>query len=496
MLPFNSDELRSRLTADFGSLANGATDALVITHVLDTITHETARILRDLVMQWSAENNILRRLPDELLARCFTCLPLKYRMDASHVSRHWRAVALGFPAVWADIDVDGFQRQHRNEVVRMALARTGNHPVSIENSIIPPPDPHGIFSQCLRDHLHHIQHISWNIPVRSLPVRLPAPILETLRLAGHLNIPVDFLGGVPQRLRTIGLYSVSFPDSCPALSTVTDLSLNGASTLEHARTYSQLFGLFPALQSLSLWDLRPEFSHFLPAGAAPASLRKLKMTTDEDEVYSLIPHYAAWRTDALLVVELDHETTELDQLDEFISGAAALNITLYPMSKTSITAYGPGADRVRSVSFLPDRANAAATLARLFRGIPADNLRAVRSLQLPLSALAALLPAFPSLQHLGVRFEAHLHWWDALAQLLCAKDLCPIELIVERMDFDSADNRAPLTSDDAEALLAQLAALGRNGLTGVSVKGFSRETVADIDVSAVAAFDVSFNTSL
>ncbi|EJD46659.1 hypothetical protein AURDEDRAFT_164482 [Auricularia subglabra TFB-10046 SS5] len=49
--------------------------------------------------------NVVDCLPPEILAACFLHLPFFCRINASHVSRAWRAAALASPQAWADIAI-------------------------------------------------------------------------------------------------------------------------------------------------------------------------------------------------------------------------------------------------------------------------------------------------------------------------------------------------------------------------------------------------------
>ncbi|EJD39771.1 hypothetical protein AURDEDRAFT_128106 [Auricularia subglabra TFB-10046 SS5] len=693
-------------------------------------------ILSELTEAWSASNDLIWSIPDEILALSFTFLPFSDRISASHVSQRWRRIALAHPAIWAHLHFIGVTPPKKLKLIRMALSRSGCHPVDLD--LIIHTDRSGILEECLRHHMHHIRTVDGDLPRGSFPLSLCAPSLETLTgLDYHVDLPNDFLGGKCGRLCTLRSRSISLPTTCPALSTVQSLILDGPVNPESAQTFRRLFCLFPNLRSLCLDDLQHDFVNFLPQGPAPASLASLTLESFNPN-YDVTPHYNAWRTDNLRDVSLRHDPHVAAHLDQLFSGAIRLTVAIdsfldsidvvadcpggrthsisfsdaeevaltarlvlsvasalqhvralevplpalkafmgvcvalpalthltipvvaeeqlpasddaahvipwhllrtldalaqcrpsmdtitlavecyglrcpltakdargllaqlsaldglelpdievqgFPQElicdvdipdfddfatervshsyvresgarsttiggresravpdrseikphgrgmglnpqlscltvdggtqesltstlvikgydpSTSITAYGPGADRVRSVTFYPDDDDAdppAAALARRFLDAPPDNLRAVHALQLPFPDLAALLAVFPGLRRLGVLFEVQQHPWSALAKLLRAKELCPaiqaIELHVEHRNYGPARNRVPLTSDDLRRLLAQLAAPGRDGLTGVSVKGFSREIVVQADISAVAAFAVSFHT--
>ncbi|EJD39786.1 hypothetical protein AURDEDRAFT_128116 [Auricularia subglabra TFB-10046 SS5] len=494
MLPLNHDVLRAALTSEFQTLGNDVKDAAKITEILAALTNETSSILRDLVLQWSVKNNVLKTVPDELLAHCFTFLPFNGRMVVSHVSRHWRAIALSNPAVWADLDVRDSPKRTRHELFRMALARTGDHPVDLRGSARTERDRDSIVRQGLQEHLHHIRHIYWTLPADSLPLTSSAPLLETLYgIHYQLAVPSDFLGGSPQRLRTLHVSHVLLPDHCPALSTVTTLRLAGPTRLEEARTLGGLFGLFPALQSLRIDGLHEWYADYLPARPPPASLRTLELSTLDRE-YDLIPRYAKWRTDGLRIVKLEQGTSDPSSLADIISGSLALDIEVdYTLGRARIATHGPGADRTRSVTFIDDDDNTVPDISRLFLDSRAD-LRDVGRLQLPNSILASFVPVFPSLSGLhdlavvfGFSSEqfsrgyrelpaTHTPALDALDALIRVKELCPG---LQKIDLQVVEEEgSPLTLRKAQELADRLAILGQTGLSGIYIEGFTEDVVS------------------
>ncbi|EJD39780.1 hypothetical protein AURDEDRAFT_128112 [Auricularia subglabra TFB-10046 SS5] len=480
--------------------------AAQITRILAALTQDTASVLRDLVLQWSADNNTLRSLPDELLAQCFTFLPFNGRIVASHVSRHWRAIALSTPAVWADLDVRDSPKGTRHKLFRMALSRTGNHPVDLTGSVRTERDLEGTVRQCLEEHLHHVRHIYWNLPVDSLPLTSRAPLLETIhRIRYQLAIPTDFLGGSPQRLHTIYISRVLLPETCPALSTVTKLRLHGPTTLEEARTFGGLFGLFPSLQSLCMGSLLKRYSDFLPITSPPASLRMLELST-LDKQYDLIPRYVNWRTDALLVVKLEQRTADPSNIAHLIASSPVLDIEAYHAVGTArIVAHGPGTNRTRSVTFIDEDDNTVPDVAKLLLASRAD-LRDVRRLQLPISILASFVPVFPSLsglQHLdiGFQFSSQQFSWgrreipatqtpplDALNDLIRVKELCPG---LEQIDLQVVWEDVPSSLRGARELVDRLTILGQTGQSGVYIKGIPEDVIRNVDVSYIAPSDIS-----
>lgn len=436
-------------------------------------------------------------LPSELLSLCLAWLPLRDRISVSHVSQYWRSVSLAHPTIWANIDFSGHY-----ECLRLALSRTGNCPVTITGPYR--LDPEHIVSQCLREHLHHIRHIVLDLPEDALPLNLPAPVLVDLASTSyHIDIPVDFLGGRPAQLQILDLTSVSFPLACPAISTVTRLTLDGPALQTHAETYSRLFDLCPRLISLSLHDLDAVFHNSLPRGPAPLSLRTLFLSTEHSR-YDLISHFLDWRTDSLRDVHLGQDSIPFENLQRFVVGSTSLQVAVNFERKVTQLAARDAAGRIHAIGFYHVADYAADVAALLLR--TKDALSSLVNLEVPLAALHAFIPvcsALPELVRLALRIpikprdgrdggSTHQIPWEQVTGIfrvkaLCAESLCEIILHVV-----CPDARCPPTAHEGTQLANRVLALGKYGGLPrfLVVKGSTGDIVYETVVGCV--FEVSF----
>ncbi|EJD53287.1 hypothetical protein AURDEDRAFT_157858 [Auricularia subglabra TFB-10046 SS5] len=497
-MPFECSGLRSQLTTEFESRSAGVEDAAQIRHLADELAKASQRILSELVHRWMQGNDQLRRLPDEIVAYCFTFLPLRNRIAASHVSRYWRSVALAHPAVWADID---FYDNLRDEpaLLLMALARTGQHPVDLR---CPQPDNAGTVAYCLATHMGHIRTLKSFCLSRYIPLTRPAPLLVTLRdSCDHINIPANFLGGQAGRLRTLSVRSVSLPQECPALSTVTHLSLSMPSRVQDAASFSRLFLLCPALQELSLTKLAPVHLHHMPAAPAPKSLSRLYLETMEAR-YDIMPHYLAWRSEHLTYLEIEQVDAVRD-LQPIILGAVEIVVTIERDSGnwTSIIAIGAMGWR-RAVSFRHTSVPAITVAEMLLR--VTGGLSQVQSLMIPVTALGAFLPVLsssPVLLELTFTIDLgdltpdvpHGRFaWNELKLFLQLLERCPrLKLVV--LSVGCWTGSCAPTAEDALDILAKLSGMRDSKLPPIQVKGFAEEALRDIVIPNFDGFHVEFS---
>lgn len=291
----------------------------------------------------------------------------------------------------------------------MALARTGHLPLHLRSQDFYILDAPAI-SSCLATCFHRLRFVSWST-VRVLPLSRPAPAFQTFigRSMENITLRSDFLGGVAGVLHTLDLSAVSFPSVCPALSTVTHLTLDTAYDAEQAATFGRLFVLFPALKFLSLSGLHFPFAHLLPRGQAPPSLVELRLVSRDPE-YDLAPHYFDWRTTNLRDAFLTQARIPA-QLNRLCAGA--VNLALHRDCELQWSAYSD--DRMRIIA--TDAAGRRCSIE--FEDLVSNNLhlrndiiealrglRAVRALEVPLpmaGALGPLVAVLPSLARLTLR---------------------------------------------------------------------------------------------
>ncbi|KZV81252.1 hypothetical protein EXIGLDRAFT_755688 [Exidia glandulosa HHB12029] len=248
---------------------------------------DAQRVLCDRMCEWNV-SSVAHRLAPELLAICIQVLPLCDRIRASHVSRHWRTVALAFPSIWRDIEL-GTAHKHALALFRLVLPRSGVAPVDFRYSGSQQAMPRGTLKQLdhlLCDHIHHIRTIEWPGSITSTWFSRPAPLLEAITCDSPdlAQVPEDFLGGVVGRLRSLNLYYLNLPSEiCPALTTATHvecgLPWSFRTKNDSDAGHAHLFDQFPKVEVLALRNLR--WAHTLPAGPAPSSLRSVSIDANE-----------------------------------------------------------------------------------------------------------------------------------------------------------------------------------------------------------------------
>ncbi|EJD44223.1 hypothetical protein AURDEDRAFT_166615 [Auricularia subglabra TFB-10046 SS5] len=121
-------------------------------------------MLRELTQAWSASNDRLWDMPDEVLGLCFAFLPFSSRIAVSHVSRRWRTIALAHPAIWADMYFSLLSNQ--DQLLHLALPRTGCHPVDLICLI--DEDPGEMVEKGLLQHAHHLRTVAGCVPDEEL----------------------------------------------------------------------------------------------------------------------------------------------------------------------------------------------------------------------------------------------------------------------------------------------------------------------------------------
>ncbi|EJD39673.1 hypothetical protein AURDEDRAFT_187279 [Auricularia subglabra TFB-10046 SS5] len=79
------------------------------------------------------------RAPPEVLSDAFAYLPFSDLLNACHVCRYWRSVAVGCPSLWTDIRIrvisDGSSIDSANHALRLSLDRTAGSPLHISLAI-------------------------------------------------------------------------------------------------------------------------------------------------------------------------------------------------------------------------------------------------------------------------------------------------------------------------------------------------------------------------
>ncbi|EJD39767.1 hypothetical protein AURDEDRAFT_128103 [Auricularia subglabra TFB-10046 SS5] len=486
--------LRASFARCFEMLARDAIDATQMQLVLEELTRVSRSILSGLVDDWHLANDPLRRLPNELIAQCFASLPLRDRIRASHVCRGWRSIALAHPVVWADLD---FRERFfdKESLLEMALERAAQHPVVIR-SCPEPTRPAGVV-RVLTAHMSHIQYLELPDRVSVAVLSQPAPHLRYLQLQTDCRIRPEFLGGCVGQLRTLKLRSATF-DACPALSTVTDLTLNPPFNPDQHDAYRPLFSLFPALRSLTLPELASQDKRLVPDGPAPASLRHLSLKTSQFQ-FDVCECFAHWESVApnLSHVAIEQFSLPGRHLRRIVSGAVELIVLQKCFGMTwemDILAVGPR-ERRREVTFWSpsdDSELVAQTLVDL-RSVLED----VTSLNVSATSLAAFLPVLavlPRLAHLTATFTVHTTSLDPhnpLSYLARVPEHCP-RLQSIAITVVSGNRQCPPFADDARILLSQLESIAHVQLPDLVIMGFSEDVASGIRVPPFDGFHIAF----
>ncbi|EJD50236.1 hypothetical protein AURDEDRAFT_143561 [Auricularia subglabra TFB-10046 SS5] len=224
-------------------------------------------------------------IPPEVLASCFAFLPLEDRVIASHVSRAWRATVLSFLTLWADIRVS-VSNTKAAALLSMALERSGDLPVDFEcldtqRTYIIRASEYDI-TRILEMHMHRIRSLRWFGSSEAPCFSRRAPALEVLQCQATGDIQDSFLGRRAGKLRSLQLPMLSFPQSCPALSTLSNFSATVLLPTSQIEQLSHLFSLCPRLEQLTLRRLS-RFAFGGPLPTPPATLTRLYLEAYGDE---------------------------------------------------------------------------------------------------------------------------------------------------------------------------------------------------------------------
>ncbi|KZV94315.1 hypothetical protein EXIGLDRAFT_835089 [Exidia glandulosa HHB12029] len=413
LTPTHDRAVEACLRDVFRDLAHGVHSASQVHTIFTAVMEKSLRVLCDELLEWNA-SSILQRVPPEILASCLQFLPLPERVRASHVSRHWRSVALAFPPLWGDIIVRSTTRSAL-ALLDAVLPRSGLYPVDFAYF---PKEPGasgllGEIASVLHDHMHHMRTIEWPGSSDYFCFSQPAPMLEIVRFNSDSSldgsIPDTFLGATAGRLRTLQMEYLGLPqERCPALSTVT--RLRGTLPWKPAQTADlrNLFDLFPNVKHLHLRDFHRR--HKLPSSPAPSSLEFLVIEASGAGIdFSAVMD--GWAHERVRRIDIRAHTLRGDGFAAIMSQVQALDVTIEPsivFKGSSDTGF------TRTVQFgigglSPSEFNAA--IASHVQALhAAQSISLLKSLTLPLSIWARLimLPiTFPALTEVTLRLPGH-----------------------------------------------------------------------------------------
>lgn len=254
-------------------------------------------------------------IPNEILSAVFEAdnqSTSSFGITVSHVTRHWRNVAMNTPSLWTCIDISN--QIHNLDMVEMNLTRSGNLPLDIYIYLTTRSPS---ISSIMRAITPHIGRWRWldilcDLSCRSLSPVLNslhsscAPLLESVNIISLLSEgpPViegdsiydedhdeedvnasvhEILTGGAASLKTIRLNGVCLSDCLPPLSMVTKLHIYHTTEMPLPYTkFCTIFGGLPALTHLFLYNYHVELSAGSISSALFPSLSALHILKSDD----------------------------------------------------------------------------------------------------------------------------------------------------------------------------------------------------------------------
>lgn len=349
--------------------------------------------------------------------------------------------------------------------------------------------------------MHRFRSFRWAWDLSAVDLRLRAPLLQRFEnREAFYAIPSGFLGGAAGRLHTLCLGDALFPDSCPALATVTHLRASYPGYIDAPLRFERIFALCPQLEVL---DLRTIFEHTrvrLPTGPFPPTLKVVKLHAIVD--CDLVHLYRAWAhgvSGSLQHVRLKMPLTPAYNVAPFLDGAVEIAMTFAREEhKARIVADLPNARRRILVLYeLEQVFEPAAVLARIFRDLTPSTIAGVRSLRVPFSVLHHVLSAdlpWPALSRLDVDMFAHDGYdttpyefgetyrrfrWSTLDCLRALPAVTALSLMLHSKNpADSPD------LEDARELLQYVSVQSTGAFPVARVHGFPADVVRVVDAEA------------
>ncbi|KAH0579461.1 hypothetical protein H2248_002321 [Termitomyces sp. 'cryptogamus'] len=182
--------------------------------------------------------NITARLPDELLAKIFTCDVFESRtLQVSRtrmagVCTAWRRVALNCPYLWNCVRFSSI-----NWITKMVLPRSAQ--VSLDIYLPDERSPEGL--NMILGEIHRIQHLGFYMRYerrgeakQAMLTNLikPAPMMEscTMRASTPFKLPDNLFGNHSPKLRMLRLSNFTIPAILPLMSRLTVFELDTKSS--------------------------------------------------------------------------------------------------------------------------------------------------------------------------------------------------------------------------------------------------------------------------
>ncbi|EJD35738.1 hypothetical protein AURDEDRAFT_188626, partial [Auricularia subglabra TFB-10046 SS5] len=453
-----------------------------------------------------SQSNITYRIPPELLGYCFSFLPLNDCIQVSHVSRHWRAVALSTPSAWAHISMDCDDESDMEGLITL-LSRTGEVPVTLRFTADDPISEHA-FSIAALPHLHHLRYLQTFACDIDASTLVNAPMLRYLLVHDTLEIPDNFLGEQASSLRSLFFIRGSLPNSCPSLSMLVALHVRELDNPEYAASFSRLFHICPRLEFLSLSGLQAAHATLLPLGPAPPSLKTLFLSTREED-YDLTPRYTAWKTPNLrhVVLGMGKTHTAYPISQDFLDGAVTLGITLgyeHHGGRSIVADFPDGRKHALGVSER-DISQVAEFVANVL-----PSLRHVHTLSISLDAVNPffdVLANLPALRHLTVCVDWEMAFGEddraflvepGLDQLDCLVDIADsiphLESLLLQMGLSLSLPGCAINGTDADNLVTFLDSLGPLSLPEMVIQGFTPDALEGLDPGWLDRLQIRFDT--
>lgn len=233
----------------------------------------------------------ISRIPNEILAEIFGYMKGSYSannipnvMVVSHVTRHWRNVALGSPSLW-----DTIRMSTANDSLDLPITfLTRSEPCTLNVTLDIPEDApmSGLrLIPILIPHFGHIRHLAIECGDNEHVVQrliesflnFQAPSLECLEISLDLGNSQDsflwndrtriFTGGTPI-LSSVVLKGISLQCCSPPLDTITHLSLDSDGDGTMLMSYDHFCDALSACRSLTRLELRGWLFAFSSSDAA------------------------------------------------------------------------------------------------------------------------------------------------------------------------------------------------------------------------------------
>ncbi|EJD39746.1 hypothetical protein AURDEDRAFT_187250 [Auricularia subglabra TFB-10046 SS5] len=500
MLDFDESKLRAQVVYDYELLAQGITGADEMNRFVDAVVTTAVGTVREKLSELN-QLSFMGRIPPEVLAACFTYLPLHTLIRTSHVCRSWRAAAVSYSSLWARITSSS--PFGSLELLQMVLSRTGALPLDLKVDSQIDATPEAVFA-AIAPFSRRLRYLAWYFDQPAeIPWEFVAPKMEHFCSHSTLTITERFLGGLEGRLRAMSLQCTHFPAICPPLATVSDLSV-ALTPFDDSppSTLVNLFDLFPRLEVLQVEGIAFYASEKLPVGPSPTSLRELSLHS-ADWTYDLMPLCLAWDSGNLCHIALQQYPGALPDLERLARGTVRLAVQSAASQSKLMFEHSAAVSHSISISSVA-LSDTAALLARVQSSLNAVHTAMVS--HVALEPLAGVLTALPMLEHLvlhivptgivgssNVKPHPHGFEWTPLA---CLADLSRAMRRLRSITLHvwcSVGWRARelASAPDAQGLISQLRAL-EGDLPPIEIQGFPAAEVASIDLTGLnARFDVT-----